>query len=98
MLVAHVVSFLCFRSLFVWFYVSAVPARSTLGYRVGNGGVQFLPSHTCPGSAPPRHPPASPGPGPTRSWVRCSPCVPVMLPDAPLAGGRSAGASCVVRQ
>src|SRR5712691_3309107 len=80
------------------FAISAVPARSTPGYRVGNGGVQSLPSHTCPGSGPPRHPPVSPGPSPTPSWVRYPPFVPSILQDAPRAGGRSAGASCGVRQ
>src|SRR5256714_13332842 len=46
------------------FAISAVPARSTLGYRVGNGGVQFLPAHTCPGSGPRARPPASLRPDP----------------------------------
>ena len=27
-----------------------VPAKSTPGYRMDNGAVQFRPSHTCPGS------------------------------------------------
>src|SRR2546425_2712768 len=71
----------------------AAPWRSTRVYTVSNEGVRCLLPHRRRGSAPPPHPPASPRPGPTPSWVRCALFVPAIPPDTPLAGGRSAGAS-----
>src|SRR5215471_13763841 len=71
--------------------MTAAPARSTPGYRVGNGGGQFLPAHTCPGSGPPARPPASLRPDLTPSWVRCSAFGPSLPQGAPLAGGQSDG-------
>src|SRR6266581_4227953 len=74
------------------------PGRSTPVYRVSNGGVRCLLPHRRRGSAPPPHPPASPRPGPTPSWVRCPLFVPSMPQDTPLAGGRSTGESFFAHQ
>src|SRR5262245_41899434 len=66
--------------------------------RVGRGGRQCLRPHNRRGSAPPPPPPASPHRGPTLSWVPYPRFVPAPLPDTPLGGGRSAGASCGAHQ
>src|SRR2546428_13593145 len=74
------------------------PWRSTRVYRVSNGGVRCLLPHRRRGSAPPPHPPASPRPGLTLSWGRCSLFVPSIPQDTPLAGGRSAEESFFAHQ
>src|SRR5262245_55652355 len=57
---------------------------------MSNEGRQSLRPHNRRGSTPPPRPPASPHRGPALSRVRCPLCVPVIPPDTPLAGSRSA--------